>query len=149
MKAKCLKDFQQLWDKAKNTQNPEHRQAKELYDFFLDIAPQAYELHENWKEHQGFQGTRLWSIEREGRTILEVPDGIVFPILASLSAFAKKTKAGWRIVPPKAFRDEELIRAAKAVYQSVANSNPWVMGKSRACYASLYQITSIYKRLSD
>ena len=149
MKAKCLKDFQQLWDKAKNAQNPEHRQAKELYDFFLDIAPQAYELHLRWKEHQGFQGTRLWSIERDGRTIVEVPDGIVFPILASLAAFAKKTKAGWRVIPPKSFRDEELIRAAKAVYQSVANSNPWVMGKSRACYASLYQITSIYKRLSD
>lgn len=149
MKAKCLKDFQRLWQYAKNPGNEEHAQAKQLYQFFLDIAPQGYELHEKWKAHQGFQGTGLHSIQRDGRTVVEVPDGIVFPILASLSAFAAKTKAGWKILPPKSFRDEELIRAAKAVYQSVANSNPWVMGKSRACYASLYQITSIYKRLSD
>jgi predicted ester cyclase len=149
MRAKCLKDFQILWDKARNPQNPEHFRGKQLYQFFLDIAPQAYELHEKWKAHQGFKGTGLRSIERDGRTIIDVPDGIVFPILASLSTFAKKTKDGWRIVPPRSFRDEELIRAAKAVYQSVANSNPWVMGKSKACYASLYQITSIYKRLSD
>jgi AIPR protein len=149
MKAKCLKDFQELWKKAKDPNNPEHSQAIELYQFFLDIAPQAYQLHEKWKAHQGFQGTGLRAIEREGRAIVEVPDGIVFPILASLSSFAAKTRAGWKIAPPKSFRDDELIRAAKAVYQSVANSNPWVMGKSRACYASLYQITSIYKRLSD
>ncbi|MGA2856968.1 MAG: hypothetical protein ABSE40_08870 [Candidatus Sulfotelmatobacter sp.] len=78
-----------------------------------------------------------------------MPDGLIFPILASLSAFAGKTAEEWRIKPPKTFKDEELIRAAKSVYQSVASSNPWLMGKSRACYFALNQITSIYQRLSE
>ncbi len=64
-------------------------------------------------------------------------------------AFATKTPEGWRIKPPKMFKDEEIIRAAKSVYQSGAASNPWIMGKSRACYFALNQITSIYQRLSE
>ena len=71
----------------------------------------------------------------------------MFPILAALSAFAAKTPQGWRIRPPDAFRDEELIRSAKTVYQDFAASNPTLMGKSRACYSALYQITDICKRL--
>ena len=47
------------------------------------------------------------------------------------------------------FRDSEIIRAAKSVYQSMANSNPWLMGKNQACYFSLHQITSIYRKLSE
>jgi hypothetical protein len=146
-KAKCLKDFQDTFKKAKNQKDPEHTRNKELYQFYLDIAADAYQLHSKWKTHQGFSGTGLRSIEREGRTIVEVPDGIVFPILASLSAFAVKSSQGWTIRPPKQFRDEELIAAAKATYVEMAEHNPQTMGKSRACYSSLYQITSIYKKL--
>ena len=79
--------------------------------------------------------------------IVDIPDGIVFPILASLSAFAVKTLTGWRIKPPKGFSDDELIKAAKVVYTERAGHNPQTMGKSRPCYSSLYQITSIYRRL--
>lgn len=148
MKTKCLKDFQAVYRKAKDESDPEHTKYKDLYQFYLDIAPQAHELHEKWKTHQGFAGTGLRSIQREGRSIKDVPDGIIFPILASLSAFAKKSSKGWKIEPPAAFRDEEIINAAKSVYQDIAGHNPWTMGKSKACYSALYQITSIYKRLS-
>ncbi|MHB8215066.1 MAG: AIPR family protein [Candidatus Sulfotelmatobacter sp.] len=155
MKAKCLKEFLRVWKAAHDPRDPDPSRAKEqdrskrLYDFYLQIAPQAHELYEKWKAHQGFAGTGIRSIARNGREILEVPDGIIFPILASLSAFAKETSQGWAIKPPKVFKDEEVIRAAKSVYQNIANSNPWLMGKSKACYAALYQITSIYQRLSD
>ncbi|MBD0332114.1 MAG: hypothetical protein ICV66_05620, partial [Chitinophagaceae bacterium] len=80
--------------------------------------------------------------------IVEVPDGIVFPILASLAEFAKKAKSRWSIVPPSLFKDEELIKAAKSVYMEIANSNPQTMGKTRACYSALSQITAIYQKLS-
>lgn len=150
MKAKCLKEFRDLHDAAKKPDHPEHSQAKELYQFYLDIAAQALALYGKWKRHQGFQGTGLRSIEREadGRTIKDVPDGMIFPILSALSAFAKKDNGRWVIEPPALFNDEELIRAAKGVYMDIANSNPWNMGKSKSCYASLYQITSIYEKLS-
>lgn len=149
MKAKCLKEFQDLYVKAHNPKNVGYRSAKELYQFYLDVAPQALELYDKWKSHQGFAGTGIRSITRDQREIVEVPDGIIFPIIASLSAFAKKTDKGWRIMPPTEFKDAEIIRAAKSVYQSIAGSNPWIMGKNQACYFSLYQITSIYRRLSD
>jgi hypothetical protein len=147
-KAKCLREFQALYKKAKDKTAEDHEWAKNLYQFYLDIAAQAWELHEKWKTHRGFEGTGLRSIKREGRTIIEVPDGIVFPILASLSAFAQKSKTGWRIRVPGIFSDDELIRNAKTVYMDIAAHNPNVMGKSKSCYASLYQITSIYRRLS-
>ncbi len=149
MKAKCLKEFQDIYRKAKDKKHPEHPRARELYQFYLDIAPEALVLYDKWKAHQGFAGTGIRSITREGREIVEVADGIIFPILASLSAFAKKTSDGWTIKPPKLFKDEEIIRAAKSVYQSVASSNPWLMGKSKACYFALNQITSIYQKLSE
>jgi hypothetical protein len=78
---------------------------------------------------------------------VEVPDGIVFPILAALAQFATKTKKGWRIQRPEQLDDKELIAAAKRAYMDIANSKPEIMGKSRPCYSALEQITSIYKRL--
>jgi hypothetical protein len=149
MKAKCLKEFQEIYRKAHDRKHPEYEAARELYQFYLDIAPEAFQLYEKWKAHQGFAGTGIRSITREGREIVEVPDGIIFPIIASLSAFAQKTDGGWKIRPPKRFKDEEIIRAAKSVYQGMASSNPWLMGKSKACYFALNQITSIYQRLSE
>lgn len=147
-KAKCLKDFQDVFNKARD-EKPENYRYRELYEFYLDIAPQAYELHEHWKKHSGFKGSGLRSIHRdEAGNIKEVPDGIIFPIFASLSAFAKKTPEGWKIDPPKAFSDQELINTAVTVYKDVADHNPQTMGKSKACYSQLYQLTSLYRRLT-
>jgi hypothetical protein len=104
-------------------------------------------LYERWKSHQGFQGSALRSIERDGRQVVEVPDGIIFPIIASLSVFAKKTGNIWKIEQPKELGDSELVSAAKVAYMQIAGSNPQTMGKKSACYSSLLQLTSVYKKL--
>jgi hypothetical protein len=148
MKAKCLKDFQAVHGAAKDPKATNHKHALELYSFYLDVAPVARALYEKWKTHSGFEGTGLRAIERDGRQIVDVPDGIIFPILASLSAFAKKVHGKWQISPPPTFNDLEIIHAAKAQYMNVAHSNPWNMGKNQAIYSSLFQITNIYRRLS-
>ncbi|HEX8666638.1 MAG TPA: AIPR family protein [Beijerinckiaceae bacterium] len=148
MKSKCLKEFQEIHDRAKNGNAEGHESAKALYEFYLDIAPTAHALYEKWKKHPGFIGTGLRAIEREGRQVVDVPDGIIFPILASLSAFAKKVNGHWQLLPPKMFNDTEIIHAAKAQYMNVAHSNPWNMGKNQAIYSSLFQITNIYKKVS-
>jgi len=142
-KATCLKDFRYIHDQAKEGEDL----FVEVYKFYLDIAPHAWELYQNWKEHQGFQGTRIRSIDQNGKEIVEVPDGIIFPILAALAQFASKTKKGWRIQPPKELNDKELVESAVRAYMQIAGSKPELMGKSRACYSQLEQITSIYKRL--
>jgi hypothetical protein len=77
-----------------------------------------------------------------------MPDGIVFLILSSLSAFVKKVDDTWTYDPPEKFHDADIIKAAKGQYINVANSNPWNMGKSRAVYSSLFQITSTYRDLT-
>jgi hypothetical protein len=146
-KAGCLKDFQEIYKGAKDSGNPKHLQYREVYQFFLDIAGQAWQLYKRWKAHQGFAGTGLRSIERDGREIVEVPDGIIFPILSSLANFAVKTKTGWKIQMPKELDDGELIQAAKRAYMEIAKSKPEIMGKTKACYSALEQITSIYKKL--
>ena len=148
-KAQCLKEFQEVYKSAKDTTSDDHRTAEKLYEFYLDICAQALQLYGKWKTHAGFKGTRLRSIERDGSEIVEIPDGIIFPILASLSAFAKKTPKGWVISPPTQFNEDELIKAAKSSYIEIANSNPQTMGKSKACYSALLQITSLYRRLTD
>jgi len=148
MKTKCLKEFQDVYRRSKDPSDPEREKYQELYQFYLDVAGQALEIYDEWKSHQGFQGTGLRAIQRDGRDITDVPDGIIFPIIAAYSAFARKTSAGWVIRPPEKFNDRDLIQVAKSVYQEIAHSNPWNMGKSRACYSNLYQITSIYKKLA-
>ena len=142
-KATCLKDFRYIHDEAKQGSKP----FVDIYKFYLDIAPHAWELYQSWKEHQGFQGTRLRSIDRNGKEIVEVPDGIIFPILAALAQFASKTRKGWIVQTPIELDDKELIAAAKRAYMEIAGSKPEIMGKSRACYSAIEQITSIYKRL--
>jgi hypothetical protein len=144
-KTKCLKFFQDIHVKATEEKD---EASIALYKFFLDMAPTAYDLYHLWKSHQGFQGSRLWSIQREGREIIDIPDGIIFPILASLSAFMKKSGKNWKYSPPDIFNDEEVVKAAKQAYQQIAKSNPQTMGKNKACYSMIYQITSLYSKLS-
>lgn len=140
-KARCLKTFQRIFDEKEGAM-------ADVYSYCLDVAGDAWDLYQKWKAHQKFQGTRLRSIERNGSEIVDVPDGIIFPIIAALSAFLKKTKKGWSYQPPALFDEKELIETAAQAYKEIADSNPWVMGKSKACYSTLARVTSIYARLA-
>lgn len=143
-KATCLKDFRKIFDGNRENE----ASMVDVYKYYLDIAPVAWKTYQKWKHHQGFQGTGLRSIERDGKEIVDVPDGIVFPILAALSQFVvMKTKGNWKLEQPKELTDSELIQAAKRAYQEIAKSKPEIMGKTKPCYSALEQITSIYKKL--
>lgn len=136
-KTRCLKIFQKLADEPES----------EMYKAFLGIAPMAWSLYKGWKSHQGFIGTNIRSIERDNGKVIEVPDGIVFPIIAAHAAFVYKAEAGWQLGRPSQLSDEEIISVAKQSYIEIAGHNPQTMGKSKACYTSLMQITSIYAKL--
>ncbi|MDE2342193.1 MAG: AIPR family protein [Betaproteobacteria bacterium] len=142
-KARCLKTFQRIVDESEG-------ELADVYKFCLDIAGSAWNLYEKWKSNQGFYGSRLRSIQREGSTITDIPDGIIFPILAALSVFVKRVgRKGWQYCPPDLFDQGEVIDAAVQAYKEIADSNPWVMGKSKACYSTLHRVTSIYARLAS
>ncbi len=83
-KAACLRDFDRIYKGAKNPDDTEHELLAMVYAFYLDVVPQAWSLYTRWKSHQGFAGTGLRSILREGREIVDVPDGILFPIRCTL-----------------------------------------------------------------
>ena len=144
----CLKDFALIEKRAKDPSDAQHQLSKKVYEFYLDIAPKALKISAKWKQHQGFHGTKIHSIKRadDGR-ILEVPDGILFPIFAALSEFATKGQDGWDIVIPPQLSDGKLIQAAKSCYIDIARSKPDTMGKTKACYMHMQQITSIYREL--
>lgn len=142
MKARCLKEFQEIY-------NGRFDEYSDLYKFYLEIASEAWGLYNKWKSHQGFTGTGLRSIERNAGEIIDVPDGIIFPIISSLSVFAKKKNRRWTLSIPADKIDKLLIETAKRSYIEIANHNPQTMGKSKACYSSLLQISSLYKSLSD
>jgi hypothetical protein len=147
-KARCLKDYQDIYKRAHDTEDADYKSYSELYQFFLQISGQAWELYKKWKKHQGFAGTGLKNgiVRGPNGAIEEIADGIVFPIISSLSVFAKKKRGRWRIDPPAFFEEAELIQAAKRAIIEIAAHNPQTMGKSKACYSSLLQITSLYQK---
>lgn len=147
-KTRCLKSFQRLVDDG----------PADVYECCLDLAPIAWKLYAHWKAHQGFKGTRIRSIERSDGKIIEVPDGVVFPILAAHAPFLVAEKdmlstgeddgVDWVLHVPDQFNDAEMIEAAKQAYMEIADHNPQTMGKSKACYSALVRITSIYARFA-
>lgn len=148
-RAKCLRDFQEIFEKAHKKKDPEYVKYKKLYRFYLDIVAEAHALYKKWKTHQGFQGTGLRCLTRDGREIEDVPDGLVFPILASLSVFAHKTKNGWTITYPELFEDKDLIDVTKRAYMEIAKHNYNKMGKTKACYSALAEKSADYKKFQD
>jgi AIPR protein len=149
-KAQCLKEFQEIFRQVKDLNHPNHHSSKKLYQFYLDISSEAVDLYLKWKSHSGFKGSGLHALKRdEAKNIVEVPDGILFPILSALSVFMKETPEGWRYSPPQQFSDAQIIQSAKSTYIDIAKSNPQTMGKSKPCYSALFQITSIYKMLTN
>jgi hypothetical protein len=143
-KTRCLKLFQKIEEEKVS---PAYRG---LYAFFLDMAGPAWVLYQTWKTHQGFQGSGLRSIQRtEDGRILDVPDGIVFPVIAAYSAFCSKNQNRWQFAIPVAFKEQRLIGAAVADYKDVADHNPQTMGKKHACYTRLLEITQLYAELDN
>jgi AIPR protein len=137
-KTRCLKLYQRMVEEP----------TSKAYKCALNLAPTAWELYMKWKSHQGFQGTGLRAIERDGREIIDVPDGIVFPIIAAHAAFVAKVKGnGWAMAEVESPADAELIETAKQDYMEIAKSNPQTMGKSKACYSSLLRYATLLARL--
>jgi hypothetical protein len=139
-KTRCLRLFQNLAEGGPSN----------AYDSFLQIAPIAWKLYNKWKSHQGFRGTRIRSIERADGKIIEVPDGVIFPIIAAHTPFMIQDNAKqWKLSPPRQFSDEDMIETAKQAYFDIADHNPQTMGKSKACYSTLTRMTGIYAKFAE
>ena len=142
-KTRCLKLFQRLVDAS-----GEDSKSSDVYQYFLDIAGQAWKLYGRWKSYPAFRGTGLPLFERENGQVAVAPDGILFPILSAFSAFVHRSDKKWEINIPDVFDENELIDAAAQAYTEIASRDPTTMGKSKACYSTLLRLTGLYARLS-
>ncbi len=98
------------------------------------MAPRAWKIYQSWKKHQGFIGTHIQQgVTRDGNKVVDVADGIVFPILAALATFVERTEAGWALVPPPLWDEKDgIFLPLKDVLKSDSvKGNPWNLGKHR------------------
>jgi AIPR protein len=139
-----LKLFEKIYKEAKEDKDIE---SISLYQFYIDIASDAWRLYEKWTRHQGFIGTRLQKgITRDEQgNILNVSDGIIFPILAAHSAFIWKRDGHWIISMPLMWKDIEIINMAKGHFLHTG-SNPGAMGKDKSAYSALYVFAAYASR---
>jgi fructose-specific phosphotransferase system component IIB len=152
MRAKCLKDFQKLFNEAHDRGAKNHETAKAVYDFIVEMAPRAWLIYKQWKTHQGFIGTFIQQgVTREGSKVTDVADGIVFPILAALSVFVAKTSAGWALVPPPLWDEKDgIFLPLKDVLKSESvKGNPWNLGKHRDSWTLLFNQTRNHKLMAE
>lgn len=157
-KAKCLREYQRIYEAAKQGKNSDpnggplqkekQEEFKRLYRFYVEIAWEAWKLYLHWKKYPIPRIRKEGAVEREGGKVKEVNDGIVFPILAALSVFATNESGKWTITVPEDFSEKELADQAAEAFMEIADSHPWNMGKSPACYSYLYRLTSLFKKFS-
>lgn len=153
MRAKCLKDFQHYFESAHNPQAKDHVTAKRVYDFIVAMAPRAWELYQGWKKHQGFIGHYfVQGVTRDAKNkVVDVADGLIFPILAALANFVEKTSAGWAVVAPPLWEEKDgiFLPLREVLKSDSVKGNPWNLGKSRDSWSMLYLQTRNHKKMAD
>lgn len=121
---------------------------KALYNFYIDIAKDAWNLYKKWSSHAGFRGTGLKNgIDRDSNNnIVRVYDGLIFPIIAAHALFIKKEKNKWTLSIDRNQEeniDRILIDQAKRLFQEIAQSKAEKMGKDQTCYSHLYSLLEV------
>lgn len=110
------------------------------HQYYVDIAPHAWKTYQYWRSNPKWAGKYLQertnAITREGGEHA-VADGIVFPILSSLSLFVQKKKGQWTLEVPKIFRDEMMIDAAISQLRVTCGGKVYLMGRTASVYESL------------
>lgn len=153
-RSRCLKDFAAVMD-ASEDENEDGSTDKyppefkaEAKKYFLDMTWPAWQLYKRLRSEQAF--SRLHTVKGDvyagKKEVAEdgVPEGIVFPILSSLSQFVADSKNQWKLEIPKGFPWNTVFNQAINIFTTGAFHNPNVMGKSATCYLSLYGLISMY-----
>lgn len=145
---KCLKDFGE-WAQTRKA-DPE---AKERYDFTVQIAVAAIKEYRYWESHQAWNGHRLHekskssnggSAPKGGRPVRRGADGkinwvapgLLFPIMSALSAFVVQKGGEWTIEKPSLFDAGQMIERAVKQYRALDRQVAY-MGRSEAAYDAL------------
>jgi hypothetical protein len=139
-KSTSVQAFEDICTAAKDPEHENHSLAKEVYQAYLDLAPQAWQLYQYWKAHPNFMSSRIRKIEKDKsrKVVLDVPDGIIFPILSAYSQLVKKNGRGWEMCPVPKSAEDSLYKRAVRQYTGNARSRPHTMGRAQTIYTDLY-----------
>lgn len=145
--AYCLADFMEIFDTREGDKSNAAR-----YRYFVDMAGAGWHEYLRWHGHEQWNDKRLREplrqVVRGDDGVIKVSDGIVFPILAALSTFVKRSKNGhWNIVYPHVFHDEDMLIAARRQLIQ-CGGRPMLMGRSGAAYEALMTLTEMAERYS-
>lgn len=143
---KCLADFSD-WASNRRTD----ASAKVLHDFMVEIAPIAIQEYRRLESHEAWNGHRLHeqgkftdkpvggrAVRRDKKTgkVIWVAPGILFPVMAALSAFVVQKNGKWVLSKPSLFKEEELIRRAVQQFRALG-SEVSTMGRKEQAYDAL------------
>jgi len=119
------------------------KKATAEYRYFSDMAEAAWTEYVKWKD-RGY-----WVAQAGGGNLESLPEFIgdtaVFPILAALSAFVAEKDGRWVIVPPKLFKDDDIVLACRrqsGFFSRTPASSP------DGAYEALSLVTEMAKRYS-
>jgi hypothetical protein len=138
----CLTDFSEWYENRGHDKD-----AKEKYEFTVQIAPLAIKEYEYWEGHDGWNGHHVWEEtkkggracrrDKESGKIEWISPGLVFPIMGAMGEFVEKNSDGkWVITKPPLFKPVEMIARAVTQFRSV-NSDPMQMGRNAGTYDAL------------
>lgn len=126
--------------------------AGQRYEYFVDMAGQAWKEYLKWRHHKKWHGKYLKETSRQvtrTETELTVSDGVVFfPILAAMSYFVDRGKRKWALSAPSFFDEEEMIEAARDQL-SAHDGSPMLMGRDAAVYDTLSLLPKMVLRLTE
>jgi len=140
-KSQCRIDFEKAHDDRESTDAEIAKSAAERYQFYIDMAPYAWQTYQSYRTHPAFYGKRLRkdtkAVTRKPNQETVYADGLVFPMVSALSLFVHKTDGRWQLEKPSVFRDEMLVEAAVEQFREACSSDPVQMGRSAGAYQSL------------
>jgi hypothetical protein len=155
-KSQCRVDFERAHDEpelAEKEKRDVDRRLAETYQYFIDIAPYAWQAYQDYRTHAAWKGKRLRketkAVKRNGHQEITIADGLVFPMVSALSLFVVKSNGRWVLNKPSVFKDEDLVDAAVEQFREGCNSDPVVMGRSAGAYQSLMLVPRMSLRFQE
>lgn len=152
-KAQCRMDFEKAYDEADKFGEEKNQSLVEIYKYYVDMAPYAWDAYQQYRAHSAWRGKRLRkdtkAVKRKSSQELTIADGLVFPIVSALSLFVSKRNGHWVLTKPPVFKDEDLIDAAVEQFREGCNSDPVVMGRSAGAYQSLMLVPRMSLRFQE
>lgn len=140
--AKCLDDFTRSQKESNKDSN-----AKAKYEAYLELAPQAWQLYKDLCKHDDWNGLKLQKVYKtSGKTlvtrkndkVVNVNNGMLFPIIYSLGSFVSKDSDGKHVLKiPSDFNYKALFADAYDIFPD-HNYDPAMYGRAKSTYTQLY-----------